>query len=346
MTRQLSVFQRALLGSFFLHLLFVAALLLVPGGGPDTSVSIYTVRILEAPSRPEARGLNLSTEAISSLNLESPSLTPEAAAPAPDGPPAAAQEVTELPPPPAWESAQAAPPAPSAPVVAAVPLPAVPGQPAAPSATAAAPPTAPRIEPGAPPAPALGMAEPPALPELPRPSGQPQSPPPGQAPAKVPAAPPAPPAPAGSQAPALTVPPTASGGDKLMEKLREKVRSIDLQVNSSPTQPAQQAPSAAVPVPPDTDRSLLALRIFQNRAREAVKANYTFPGGFASTLVARVRVILERSGKPRQIKIMESSGNPRFDNLVCLAAINKAEFPPLPSEIEGDTLTLNFTCTP
>jgi len=36
------------------------------------------------------------------------------------------------------------------------------------------------------------------------------------------------------------------------------------------------------------------------------------------------------------------------DRLVCLGAFNKARIPPVPQGIEGDgeTLTLNFTCSP
>jgi TonB family protein len=59
-------------------------------------------------------------------------------------------------------------------------------------------------------------------------------------------------------------------------------------------------------------------------------------------------VVLNRDGSVQSAEILDSSGNERFDRLVCLAAVNKATIPPVPRglEDENDTLTLYFTCSP
>jgi TonB family protein len=127
-----------------------------------------------------------------------------------------------------------------------------------------------------------------------------------------------------------------------MERLRSKVRTLDLQVEAAP--PERPATAAA----PAREQNVLALRLYSNRVREAVKEQYAFPGGFAPGLRTRVRVTLNRDGSVRAMEILESSGNDRFDRLVCLAAIRNAQIPPVPKAVEGegDTLRLHFTCSP
>jgi hypothetical protein len=123
-----------------------------------------------------------------------------------------------------------------------------------------------------------------------------------------------------------------------MERLKSKVEQLKLQVEPAPTarREADQSDS----------KSLLALRLFHNAVRERVQPNYSFPGTFPPTLKARVRVVLGRDGAQRATELIESSGDSRFDTLVCLAAIRRSRLPPLPAAVEGDTLTLTLTCSP
>lgn len=327
MTRNDGNFQRALLASFVVHIVFVAALLLMPAGAPHSPVSIYTVHIMEVPARPQARALDLSTEAISALKPEMPSLTPEA-------PPSAPLQAPDLTPPQAPASEvrpSVAPPTgpPSRVEAGAPPLPEAQVSPGAP--------TLPPVGGSAPPGPKL-PAPPAAQPAVPAPSVAARAPSPG-----APAAPPPP------SAPALGSQQEAPQADRLMEKLRQRVKAVELEVNASKSAPAA-APSGGVSAPSSEDRSLLALNIFRNRVWEAVKKYYTFPGGFAPDLKTRIRLVLNRDGTAQNVKILESSGNPRFDNLVCLAAVHQAvknhKIPPIPSDIQSDTLTFNITCAP
>ncbi len=308
MTREAWVFQRALLASLLFHVLLLALFMTLPGGGPAEPVQIYTVRILEAPARPQARELTLSTQAISALKLESPSLNV-------DKPPLPEPDQADVPDVETFPKAPRAPdalPPPRAPSL-------TPPQPKAPSAPGPLPPAA-----------TLNSA-PPALPSLPEPAPPTASQVPTRRPASRPAATPLP-----DNEP---VPPSA------MEQLRSKVRQLNLEVEATP------ARSAARPTQepqPGAERNVLSLRLYANRVREAVKERYTFPGGFDPSLRARVRVVLNRDGSVRSAELLESSGNERFDRLVCLGAFNKARIPPVPQGIEGDgdTLTLNFTCSP
>lgn len=121
-----------------------------------------------------------------------------------------------------------------------------------------------------------------------------------------------------------------------MSRLKSRVDKAQLEVELTP----------GINKKPTTEQSLFSLRIFNNRVREAVKENYSFPGGFSSELRTRVRVTLNRDGTLRESTLLETSGNERFDRLVCLAAINKARFPHVPEEIEGENLSFNITCTP
>jgi TonB family protein len=275
------------------------------------------VRILEAPAQPEARALELSTDAISALKLESPSLSTDAPPPAPPPPEEAevpaAERFPSLAPPSAARPSLTPPQAPAAP----------------------APPE---------PAPPASSAAPGAARELPRLPGVPAPRPPAAAP-RPPAAAPRPPA---APSPgARSVAPPLPGVEEperqsAMERLRSKVRTLDLQVEAAP--PERPATAAA----PAREQNVLALRLYSNRVREAVKEQYAFPGGFAPGLRTRVRVTLNRDGSVRATEILESSGNDRFDQLVCLAAIRNAKIPPVPQAVEGegDTLRLHFTCSP
>ncbi|HEX9844017.1 MAG TPA: TonB C-terminal domain-containing protein [bacterium] len=309
MTREAWLFQRALLISLVLHALLLILFFTLPGGGPAEPVQIYTVRIAEAPARPEARELTLSTDAISALKLEGPSLRP-------DQPPLATPEQAEVP------------------EIERLPAPAPPTSPAARAPSAA--PTPPGSEPATPgvqPPSAPASRAPPALPGLP-----------AQPPTRAPRAP-APPA-VRSPGAQVLAPPAAVDEEpqrpSAMEQLRSKVQSLNLQVETAPPQAGTTAPV------PSRERNVLSLRMYSNRVREAVKEQYTFPGSFDASLRARVRVVLNRDGSVRGTELLESSGNERFDRLVCMSAFNNARIPPVPQNIEGegDTLTLYFTCSP
>jgi TonB family protein len=302
-----SRFGIVMAGSLLAHSLLLGVLMLLPaGGGPSQTIPIYTVKIVEAPQIPEARVLDLSPALRRELHLEAPSLTPDA----PPLPTAPAPDVTGLEAP--------APPSPTA---------ALSPAPTAPSLAAPRPGTAPAQQPST----ELVLPAPPALPQPPAPRVARR--PPGAAPSAPPGAP-------GRTSAAS--PPPPPDAPSLEERLRSKVQSLNLQVES-----AEPAPGARPEAPAEQrEQSLISLRLFQNTVRERVKKNYTFPGSFPEDLRARVRVVLERSGKLKTAELVESSGNDRFDKLVCLAAIRNAKYPPVPESVEGDPHTLYLTCSP
>ena len=124
-----------------------------------------------------------------------------------------------------------------------------------------------------------------------------------------------------------------------LDRLRNKVEQLKLQVET-------QAPSKPGTTETTEEDVGLGLRLFYNSIRERVQKNYSFPGTFPPSLKARVRVVIARDGTQRSAQIVQSSGNERFDNLVCLAAIRNSRLPPVPSSVEGDTVTVTLTCSP
>lgn len=311
MTREARFFQRALLISVVLHVVLLVLFVTLPGGGPAEPVQIYTVRIMEAPARPEVRELQLSTDVISALKLESPSLST-------DAPPLPEPESPDVP---AVERFPGEPPQPQT---------RAPAEPAlTPPSSETGPPDL-RPPPAAPQAPASSTRPLPGLPAAP-----PVRPPPSAAPAQRTPAPPPPP-------PGALPPDEDVSRPTAMEQLRSKVRQLNLEVETAPAQQPSNVPA------PSRERNVLSLRMYSNRVREAVKEQYTFPGGFDAALRARVRVVLNRDGSVRSTELLESSGNERFDRLVCLAAFNKARIPAIPEGLDtgGETLTLLFTCSP
>jgi hypothetical protein len=127
------------------------------------------------------------------------------------------------------------------------------------------------------------------------------------------------------------------GSTHPMEQLRKKVEQIKLRVES----PAAKEESGTAET-----GSLLALRLFHNTVRERVQKNYSFPGSFPSTLQARVRVVVGRDGTKRSVELIQSSGDSRFDSLVCLAAIRNSRLPRVPDPVQGESVTLLLTCSP
>jgi hypothetical protein len=129
----------------------------------------------------------------------------------------------------------------------------------------------------------------------------------------------------------------APGSSRPMEQLRKKVEQIHLEV---------ETPAAKGQPGQEESGSLLDLRLFHNAVRERVQQNYKFPGTFPATLHARVRVVVGRDGTKRSVDLIESSGDTRFDTLVCLAAIRNSRLPRVPEALQGDTVTLLLTCSP
>ncbi|MDH4246414.1 MAG: TonB C-terminal domain-containing protein [Deltaproteobacteria bacterium] len=307
-------FNRTLLGSSLVHLLFLGFLLILPTGEPGTSVTVYTVRIMEAPSRPQVSDIS----PLETLLLEAPNLDPDR--PQPPDSNGAPEMTLALPAQPALGEAPKAPV--TAPLAApgglpepvATPVPALPSAPKTPSVGERAP---------APP----DMN---TLPSLPPTLATP--PPPVQN--TKPGLPP------GSLQPPPVPRESGPGASSTLERVRERVRGLELRV--------EPATSAANPLtgPAQREQSLLALRLYTNRVREAVKENYSFPGGFPPELRTRVRVVLNRDGTVKEARMQQSSGNERFDTLVCLASIHKARFPHVPVEVEGEAIPFNITCTP
>jgi TonB family protein len=224
------------------------------------------------------------------------------------------------------------------------------------------------IPPGAPPAPpavsAPGLPKSqPRAPSLPVPVLPTQ----GDIQVAVPNSPPALPAAPGTSAPALPALPGESPGPKPEPAARVRPRVPE---PVSPDTSAQEAPAPAsplsqlrkkiehlkvqidTPVPgpsdsaePDQD-SGKGLRLFRNALRERVQKNYSFPGNFSRSLKATVRVVIARDGTLLSADIIQSSGDDRFDNLVCLPAIRNSKFPPVPDSIQGDSYTWTYTFSP
>jgi hypothetical protein len=300
-------FRIALVVSLGLHAILLVLVLFYSGGSSGDPIQIYTVRIMEAPSQPKARELDLSTSAISALKLESPSLRP-------DAPPAATPDSPEIP-----QQERFLPSLPQ-------PEPAADSRETAPGAEE--PPRPDGVQPKA----SEQPAPPAELPNLP-----------GRQVARLDkgdrrepsaALPPQPPG-----LPEVDEKPESPG---LMERTRGVLRKLNLELEATPSRPAATSRVNR----PNTERNLLALRLYKNRVREAVKEQFTFPGGFALNTPTRVRVELERDGSIRQARVIESSGDTRFDNLVCMKAIHNAKMPPIPRDVEEDLLILHFICSP
>ena len=307
MIRAEQQFVPLFLASLVVHGVLFYFVLLLPDGGRHESVDIYRIAIVEAPSRPTAKALNVATRAISALKLEPPSLQPLPTEPA--------APVTQ-------------PPAPGD--IPAAPKPAPPSLPPAPPAadglqTVPLPAKAPPLDPG-------GRVLPASKAPLPRLPDLPAAPPRAPAPPDEPAA-----ARSAGQPPAAPATEGLLSSPTPLQALREKVQKLELTVESTPAQGA--APATSGP------RNPLALRRYQSSIQEEVKRNYTFPGDFPPGLTARVRVVIARNGDKLQMEIIQSSGDERFDYTVLLT-LRGAQFPPIPEEIAGETLVQTFLFSP
>jgi TonB family protein len=151
-------------------------------------------------------------------------------------------------------------------------------------------------------------------------------------------------APSSARSPSKTAPESSESAPDVqtttrpLDRLRNKVEQLKLQVEP-------QAPQKAGVSEPEVD-SGLGLRLFFNTVRERVQKNYSFPGSFPKTLKARVRVVVARDGTQQSAQIIQSSGDERFDNLVCLAAIRNSRLPRVPDAVEGETVTVTLSCSP
>ncbi len=128
---------------------------------------------------------------------------------------------------------------------------------------------------------------------------------------------------------------------RLRQQVEKKTKapSTDPQTQSVQTQQDGQARKKS-------KRGVLALRIFTNRVREQIKQNYGFPGEFSPNLRTIVQVVVGRDGSKQHIQLVHSSGNARFDRLVCLNRIRDAKFPPIPADVQKDSVRLTLTCRP
>ena len=367
------------LASIVIHLALFGLLSALPSGPTDQSITIYTVQIVEAPARPQPRKLALSTDSIS--GRETPALPAEK----PIDPGAVTRELTapetrtERP-----ETTLLPGLAPTAPSEAGIPAiaPRIPLSPAArpdlsqPAAPAfvnpainspAAPSTAPDGAPTPPraPAPPLaaqiqaeGILQPPPSPEH---DNQ----------AKAPSLPELPRLPAAvnptrateiQQSPAppqLAAPPPPPPEQRSLEETapRSALDSLRKQLDRLPSAPdppaALEAPRSSPSlgsVGPDAATSNpISLRLFRKNIEQAVRDSYVFPGGSSSfdrNLSASIRVLIGSDGTVLESRVVESSGNERFDKLVCMRAVNTAKFPPFPRDIVEPTLTQIFVCSP
>ena len=96
--------------------------------------------------------------------------------------------------------------------------------------------------------------------------------------------------------------------------------------------------------------AVLAWRLYLEDIGQRVRDNYDFPAKFSSQLRAVVRLRLAGDGSKQEITLTSSSGNQRFDQLVCLARIHNTSFPPLPKQLPkqlpAKSAVLVWTCTP
>ena len=96
MTHDGTRFGGALAGSTLLHAIMFFFLFALPASVPNPEmVRIYKVSVVEAPRQPRARRLEVSTNPISALKLESPTLSVETPPEIPDAPASAPPLQTE-----------------------------------------------------------------------------------------------------------------------------------------------------------------------------------------------------------------------------------------------------------
>ncbi len=306
------LFNGVFSGSLLVHLLVFAVFFALPSSPSGEMVTIYHINVIEAPSRPRVRDLDVSTRVISELKLEAPSLRPEILSPEPE------------------ENAPSS-------------LPGLPG-------TGAEPPEAPLPPITIPAAPALSsQPRPPAAPvtqpepearktaraALPRP---PSSAPPRPEPPKPPRLESALPRPPSSAPPKISELPRAAPSPE--EQLRSKIARGEVRFEEPPPDSAEREREKSRAV-----GSVLSLRLFLNRVQEAVQEQFTFPGGFEQGLQVRIRLTIERDGKVSSAEIVTSSGNPQFDYAATLAW-RRAKFPPFPSSIEEERITRIISFSP
>lgn len=339
MTGEERVFTVAFLISLGVHAVFTGVFFTLPTQKPEEAIPIYTVRIVEAPVRPEARELTISTRAISALNLQGPSLNlqrPPSALSVPPKSPGMEKLPKGLPAPEAMLPPKA--PLGLKPLTESRP----PALPALPTGKARTPRRDFRVpeQDGVKPRPKAALPGATSrFPNLPTP---PQPPPLPPATGKTPALPQA----TGLRPPALPPHPREvdaareSPIKRPIDRARERVQALKLEVKFiAPTKSTTSEPR---------ERNLLSLRRYSKAVGRAVQKNYSFPGsgGFKSTLRARVRLSHDRNGQVQEVEVLESSGNKIFDQVVCRSRLFNTKFPPAPDDVPDDPLVWLFTCKP
>lgn len=214
--------------------------------------------------------------------------------------------------------------------------------PAPPESPAADQPLAAPRTPQAPPVPQppLVSAEPPPPAPVPPVSGLPDYPMPPPAPASEPGTPRTAELP--ESAPLAPPPPSAPlpTASSPLERLREKVNTLNMKFETAPPRPAAEGGA-----PRQSMASFLSLRLYQNKMQEAIKLNYSFPGGFKAGLQVRVRLTIARDGTVLSIEMLDSSGDSQFDYAAQLA-LRRTQFPPVPDDISGESMTQVITFSP
>ena len=304
---------------------FVAGLVLFsfPQGEGAVGLTVYQVRIIQAPPRPRASRAPVSNEAPGRLEVNAPqfkplamgslvspelepfgTVTPDMDLDTGDPLPETIGAPMDLPP-------EAHPPlAPELPV----------DQPSASESretlSTLSPPRSPGIEP--PPGPAVPTALPIPVDTAPKPPLLPAEFDSDEAIARM-----TPPSIQGSEPPELLEEGDASPEEKLRRRLIERIKRAE-QTTPPPAPPrlpsvAPQPSGGKEGAPFNDPLAALALRRYRSHIQNRVQDNYNYPADFPCGIVAVVRLSISAQGEVLDYKLLESSGNGRFDYAVELS---------------------------
>jgi len=320
--------------SMALHFALVLTWLLLPRVEPAGAPLAYRVRLVEAPSRPAAKPIEVLREAVPSVQ---PERVPPGAVEALRAPPA---ELPALPDPlptvktqPEPSSAEStgqpgtgllAPSQPAHPLAA----PALPERSRAPAAAA---PVAPAV------APAPPSGTPAALPKTPP---LPPAPPPLTAPEKGVSA-----ARSDSAEVAVPLPPPPEEAEKPAHRNKPATAMDTLRSQVRPPPAATRGEVLRQEPPPPNPLADLARRRYRNGLQSRVRDNHSYPAEFSCGIEAIMRITLARDGSLVGSQLLQSSGDSRYDYAVDLT-IRATHFQALPDELPGDTYTENLRFTP
>lgn len=111
------------------------------------------------------------------------------------------------------------------------------------------------------------------------------------------------------------------------------------QVDAKPTPALSDRPSTGsdLPVQVELEGPPFEYGYYIIAIREKIAANWDVPEAMDG-VIARVRFRIERNGKVVDAEILESSGNPLFDNSALRALLKASPLPPLPAKYPQDWL--------